>query len=178
MKPLCTLVVLVLVVTPSFAEPLFRVRPIDPWAREALERGLSRSPSFRALVATLEESDVIVHIETSGLLPAGISGQMRFATARGGYRYLRVAITSALSLDQRAAVLGHELRHALEVAESHVSNAEEMRVLYTAIGQAAPGPKNTFETEAALEAGEQVWSELHGLRPATRGTANTRAHRQ
>ena len=100
---------------------------------------------------------------------------MRFATARGGYRYLRVAITSSLSLDQRAAVLGHELRHALEVAESHVSDAEEMRVLYTAIGHAAPGPKNTFETDAALEAGEQVWSELHGLRPADRGPAKARS---
>ncbi len=55
------------------AEPL-TPRPLDPVAVDAFARAQARSAVVRSLVATLEASNVIVHIESSRTLPAGIGG--------------------------------------------------------------------------------------------------------
>ena len=178
MKSVCTLVVLLLNVSSLPAERLYSVRPLDPWAAESLERGLSESPFVFALVAILEKSDVIVYVATSETLPYGMAGQLQFMTAQGGYRFLRVTLDRTLSPNHRAATLGHELQHAREVAESTVVDGDGMRGLYTAIGRRVPGMKNSFETAAAAQAGQRVWSELRGLSDTPREPARARAHGQ
>ena len=40
-----------------------RVRPLDVWAAETLDRGLTRSAVIRSLVDALEGSDLIVHVQ-------------------------------------------------------------------------------------------------------------------
>jgi hypothetical protein len=87
-------------------------RPLDPIAVDAFARALARSAMVRSLVATLEASNVIVHIESSRQMPAGLAGTTRFITARGGFRYVRIAIGADLPRDARVAILGHELQHA------------------------------------------------------------------
>ena len=81
---------------PSFAiagEPL-TPRPLDPVAIDAFARAQAQSALVRSLVATLESSNVIVHIVSSRSLPAGIGGTTRFVTSRGGYRYVRITSPS------------------------------------------------------------------------------------
>jgi len=138
------------------------VRPLDPWATEALELGLAGSALMRELVAALDASDVIVHIETKALLPSYAAGTTRLGGATASYRYVRIVVNRDMLPVARAAVLGHELQHAREIAQSQADDTRGMYALYSAIGQRVPGEGITFETEAAANAGMTVWFELHG----------------
>lgn len=172
MRWLCVIFVSLGYVSAAAAEQSRQVRPVDTWARESLGRGEARSQSFRALLDALEASNVIVHVETLETLPAGISGQLRWAASRGGYRYLRISLLRALEANYRAAILGHELQHAREVADADVWDAESMRTLYATIGHQSPGAKDMFDTSAAADVGVRIWLELHGFRKTEREAAD------
>jgi hypothetical protein len=100
------------------AEDLYHVRAVDAWAAETLDRAQSRSAIVRSLLRELEGSDVIVHVRTASRLPHALAGMTRFVSRTGGYRYLRIDLDRALLPDARAAILGHELQHACEIARS------------------------------------------------------------
>ena len=149
----------------SFADgpaTIGRVRALDPWAVESLDRVATRSPLARHLIDRLEASNVIVHIVTAPVMPSNVAGTTRFVSQRGGYRYVRVSIDRQLLPDTRAAILGHELQHALEIAVSDAVDHDGVRRLYERIGKRVDG-RDHFETPAAALAGRRVWSELHEL---------------
>lgn len=132
-------------------------RPVDPLAAATFARATEGSAIVRALVERLEWSNVIVHIETAARMPAGIGGMTRFVTSRGGYRYLRITLGSALTLTVRSAILGHELKHACEVAESSAADQESMRELFENEGHRVG---QYFETMAAIHVERGVRMEL------------------
>ena len=134
-------------------------RPVDPVAAEAFAQALERSEIVRSLVATLEASNVIVHIESSRTMPAGIGGMTRFVTARGGYRYVRISFSAELWGRDRIAILAHELQHACEVAQSSAADLASLRELFAKSGRRA-GPY--FETQAAARTEKSVLAELRG----------------
>lgn len=136
---------------------LMTPRPADPLAAEFLAQALEQSAVVRSLVATLERSNVIVHIETSRALPDGLGGMTRFVTSRGGYRYLRITIHAALKGRARNAILGHELRHACEVAESSADDVASLRRLFEHTGHRYG---NYYETRAAMEVERTIRTEL------------------
>ena len=139
------------------AGELLTPRPLDPIAAETFARALSRSAVVRSLVAALEQSNVIVHIESSMQMPAGIVGMTRFVTSRGGYRYVRITIGSDLSKTARTAILGHELQHACEVAESGADDIKGMRRLFTLEGHRTG---DYYETVTALQTEKKIRTEL------------------
>jgi hypothetical protein len=141
----------------TVAQVSFAARPLDPIAAKTLERAMARSASVRALVATLEASNVIVHIQTSLVMPEGIGGTTQFVASRGGYRYIRITIDADQSQSARTAILGHELRHACEVAESAADDAKEVLSLYERDGHRHG---DYFETRAAIETERSVRLEL------------------
>lgn len=138
------------------AEPL-TPRPLDPLAAETFERAVAQSSTVRALVAVLEGSNVIVHIQSSRTLPSGIGGTTTFVTSRGGYRYVRITISADLPSRMRAVILGHELRHACEVAESRADDLAAVRELFEQAGRRIGA---FFETRAALDAERPVSLEI------------------
>jgi hypothetical protein len=142
--------------------PVVRVRALDPWAIESFERIAARSPLARQLIHRLEQSDLIVHIVTATVMPSNVAGTTRFVSRQGSYRYVRVAIDRQLLPESRAAILGHELQHALEIAVSDAADHDGVRRLYQRIGHRVAGREH-FETLAAMTAGRRVWSELHDL---------------
>lgn len=155
--------VLAFLLVPSSAtagEPL-TPRPLDPVAIDAFARARAQSAVIRSLVATLESSDVIVHIVSSSSLPGHIGGTTQFVTSSGGYRYVRITIAVGLARSNRTAILGHELRHACEIAASPADDLESLERLFAGAGHRA-GPY--FETRAALEAERQVRDELSASR--------------
>lgn len=163
MRYLSMLVVIMLVFVFAFtfaaiaaAEP-FALRPVDALAADALSRAITRSATVRALVGTLESSDVIVHIEMSWSMPAGIGGMTRFVTSRGGHRYLRITLSNALSGTARTAILGHELQHACEMASSTADDAAGLTQLFERRGD-RHGPY--FETRAAAATEKHIRKEL------------------
>ena len=85
----------------------------------------------------------------------------RFVTSRGGYRYLRISIGSTLTLRMRSAILGHELKHACEVADSSAADVDGLRELFETEGL-RDGPY--FDTRAAIAIERRVLLELQTRR--------------
>lgn len=141
------------------AENLFHIRAVDSWAAETLDRAQSRSALVRSLIRDLGASDVIVHIRTATPLPRSLAGMIRFVNRSGGYRYLRIDLDRALMPDARAAILGHELQHAREIARSGAESQEEVRALFRAIGTLV-NDGQTYETYEAVSTTLRVWREL------------------
>jgi hypothetical protein len=139
-------------------------RPLDPIAAETFARAVSRSAMVRSLVATLEQSNVVVHIVSSLPMPTGIGGTTRFVAARGGHRYVRITIGADLPNAARIATLGHELQHACEIAASQADDVEGLRQMFTREGSREG---NFFETSMAIEVERRVRLEItagHGTR--------------
>ena len=164
MKVSCALVVCWLVVVaapfPAAAQSQRRVRALDVAAAAALERGLVHSPLFRRLVAELEASDLIVHVVTGIALPAKAAGVTRLVWAGPRDRYVRIMISGDLPRAQRPAILAHELQHACEIARSPARDTAAVRSLFQTIGQPGDSPSETYETDAAIDAGIEVWLDL------------------
>ena len=157
--------VIVLVSSPASAGEPLTPRPLDPLTVEAFARAREQSEVVRSLVATLESSNVIVHIVSSPSLPAGVGGITQFVTSRGGYRYVRITLSATLSKSGRTAILAHELKHACEVAASDADNVEELKQLFAKDGHRIG---EYFETAAAIEAERLVRNELGAARTALR----------
>ena len=126
---------------------------------------MRQSPTFRALVQRLAESDVVVYV-CRWHRRAGADGSLTFAAAAGGYRYVVVRVSAQRSQLQLLALLAHELRHAVEVAETPaIVDAPSLARAYAQLGYVShvsrPG-RVAFDTEAAVVAGQQVLSEIQG----------------
>jgi len=158
-----SIVVFALVLVPSFAhagEPL-TPRPLDPVAIDAFARAQTESSLVRSLVATLESSNLIVHIVSSTSLPGGVGGTTQFVTSRGGFRYVRITIAVDLSKTGRTAILGHELQHACEIAGSQADDVKSIGQLFAKTGHRVG---ENFETRAAIDAERLIRNELNAAR--------------
>jgi hypothetical protein len=167
----CSLLLLcLLIATPSLsmaAEPIAEnprrppIRSTDRRLRSLLEDGLRTSPTLRALVARLSASDVVVYLQCDG--PSAPDGRLTFLSSVGGYRYLVVRV-SRFARMQQIAMMAHELQHAVEIADTPaIVDGESLVREYRRIGYENPRsqlPGVSFDTKAAVRAGEQVLREL------------------
>jgi hypothetical protein len=141
--------------------PTRRIRSSDPAVRRLMRRGYRQSATFAALVTRLQRSDVIVYIEDVPRLPAALEGRMMMLPRANGHRYVRIQIALRGAPEDSIAVLGHELQHAVEIAEADdVSDAASLQRLYQRIGIRS-GPQ-VYDTTAAQETGRIVRRELAG----------------
>jgi hypothetical protein len=158
-------------VGPATAEPLSsshtrRVRTLDSHLRALVEQGLRESPTFRALVARLEQSDVIVYLFPDVSPPTGVAGRLTFLSATGGVRYVAVRLRPLGSSVREVAMLAHELQHAVEIAErSSIVDDESLKREYLRIGHPRPWilQGTAFDTRAAIDAGHQVYREVASI---------------
>ena len=138
-----------------------RVRSTDPHILELLHKGVARSKTFAELVTALNTTDVIVYIERSATLPKTLAGRLLLLPLAGNQRYLRIQVRGDLSPVELISLIGHELRHALELAENPtVRDQSAMLSLYQRIGQPSTGALHTYDTHAAQTAGRRVRMEL------------------
>lgn len=142
----------------TFADVPLTPRTLDPEAAATLALAIERSPLVRALVAEIESSNVVVHIQFSWELPGGIGGTTRFVTSRGGYRYVRISLSNRLHGHDRVAILGHELEHAAEIARSDANDRDGIRRFWEATGYRIADL--FFETRSAQRAERTIRQEL------------------
>jgi hypothetical protein len=139
-----------------------RVRVTDARLHSLMVEGMSRSPTFASLVTALNRTDVIVYIESMMVLPKGTLGRLSMMPLKGDFRYLRIQIRAELSRREAIALIGHELRHAMEIAaETEVRDSSSLIRLYERIGNASTG-EHAYDTEAAQDTGRIVRRELAG----------------
>jgi hypothetical protein len=153
-----------------------RVRPLHISICEALDAAYAASPTVRHLVDELEGSDLIIHL--LGQLSDGDSpGMLRFVGSSGGARFVRITLDTTLPVTMRAALLGHELQHALEVARaSWVHDQDSFAALYRSIGHAVGARGMHYDTLEARRVGRRVMREMAAERPgpAQRATGERR----
>ena len=136
------------------------VRPTDSRLQGALQAGLAKSPTFRALVQILDDSDVVVYPSLELTRP-GLRGYLlQQLTVAGPNRYVRLVLSVRLNDAELVAVLAHELQHAVEVAEAiQVRSTPQLRLFFEQAG-VPTGLSRVRETEAALRVQERVRREL------------------
>ena len=88
------------------------VRTIDKRVQRLLGTGVRRSPTFAALMTSLNASDVIVYIEPTQTMPTTLAGRLLLMPIAKEQRYLRIQVSLTMSPDEMIAVIAHELRHA------------------------------------------------------------------
>jgi hypothetical protein len=148
----------------ALESPFRHVRTQDRSVRYLLKRGFTHSPTFAHLMACLDHSDVLVYVEEVARLPGALAGRMLMAPAGHGQRYVRIEIALRGTPDESIALLGHELQHAIEVAqEIAVDDEAALRALYQRIGvRGGDGGDHVYETLAAQQVGRTVRKELLG----------------
>lgn len=132
-------------------------------AQALLADGTKRSATIRSLIGQLEGSDIIVVLQVGPLDRANVDGHTSLITAVAGARFLRVMISGMLARPRALEMLGHELRHVVEIAKVPTARTDAALAAYIrAIGFKTETGR--FETQAALDAEVHVRQELRGYR--------------
>jgi hypothetical protein len=146
-----------------------RVRPYDGRSAALLLEGLERSATMRAIVDRLEQRDVIVYVQMQPALRKRLAGTMTWLAATESHRYVRISLNPELMHESLIAALGHELQHALEVAESpSVVDTASLQAYYEQHGMSTATHINGWDSMAARVVGDDVRRELYGARSARR----------
>lgn len=155
-----------LLLTPAEAHELMtspyrHVRALDPHLDQILSEGLRRSQTLGSLLWALQQTDVIVQIVPSSTLPLSVPGRMMLVPGSGERRFVRIEIRVEGSDEELMVLLGHELQHALEVANApEVRDPQGMLALYRRIGHGGAG-ENDFDTDAAHDTARKIRRELY-----------------
>lgn len=139
-----------------------KLRAIDGAAARLIAEGVERSHTLAALVDRLERSDVIAYVETESCRNKPWAGRLRFVTAAGGRRFLRIGVCAELRRTVQIAMLAHELQHAVEIAGSDAYEVEAVRALYERIGvqRESSGGVVCFDTAAAVAVGRAALKDV------------------
>lgn len=175
------LLTVLLAVDPAAADPANRLehlRPMQPWIAAALERGMRESPTMARIVGDIETAPLIVHILGADGARQGWDGRIQFVSESAGWLYVRIEVRQH-GLPMTAALIAHELQHALEMAAGGVDDVAAFRDLYRRIGLRKPTTAEQYDTPAAVAAGERTLYEIRAaaLAPWARRSAGLRACR-
>jgi hypothetical protein len=141
-----------------------RIRPNDLRSANLLLEGLQRSETLRRLVDDLDDRDVIVYVEMQPKLKARLAGSLTWITATPRFRYLRISWSPEISVNAAIATLGHELQHALEVANApSIVSAPTLEAFYRRHGIDMRS-HNGWDTLAARDRGDEVRRDLAAVR--------------
>ena len=146
------------------ASPHIRVE--DDRLARLLDHGKQRSILLQALIDRLESSDVVVYLRCDRQLRRGVSGRLSYVSTSGSLRYVLVRVGYVGDRRRQIALVGHELRHAVEVAETpEIVDSGSLQAAYERIGYvnraASFAGTLAFESDQAVQAGEQIFRELH-----------------
>lgn len=148
-------------------DPMARLRPTQPLGERVLADGLTRSPTFRRLVSRLERSDVIVYITVRIDMKPSLGGALRVLGRSATDRFVHISLNGQNSQPMLVALLGHELQHAVEVADApDVTSDDSLTALYRRIGVHVS--RDAWDSRAAQETGRTVRAELFDRVPDTR----------
>jgi hypothetical protein len=153
----------------SAAAPTPHVRG-DDHMRRFIDDAASRSTAIREWIDRLQELDVTVYVRAKVFTQRDLEGRVALLSKTESHRYLVIELACNRTELAQMATLGHELFHAIEIAEEpSVVNAETLAALYTRIGikTGDSGGLRTFETGAAAAA------ELRARRQLLTSTRNS-----
>ena len=135
-----------------------RVRSSHAYIRAMIEEAAQRSATFRHLLEAIDATDGIVYVEQGECRHSVRACLSLSVTPTAEFRFLRVLVDARQPDWEVMASIGHELRHAIEVlADSSLKTTEAIFLFYVREGVTMG---STFETTAAVKAGDAVKSEV------------------
>jgi hypothetical protein len=140
-----------------------RVRSTQPHTTTLLREAYDRSPSFRGLVDTLQQSNATVSVQLGACRGGRIRSCVISVTGSERARYIWIKVDPHATHNWLLATIAHELQHAVEIVEHpHVFDAASVRRLYRTIsfGKCREGLSEECETERARATERQVLEEL------------------
>jgi hypothetical protein len=141
------------------------VRILDCPLAAAVAAATGRSATLRDLLDRIQRSDGLVFITQSPAIGAArnlLGGLSYDITRAGSYRMLRIFVSAKVD-DMAMAIVGHELRHALEVLElSDACSEADVDALFDRLGWHMG--VRTVETQAARDAGDTIGRELRAAK--------------
>ena len=122
---------------------------------------MPRSATLARLVATVRASALVVHVVEAEPAGSRWDGTTRFVAAAGGCRYARIALRAQSDAAATAALLAHELQHAVEIVDGDIWDREAFAAWFARTGFPVPAEgAGAFDTDAARRAGVQAWREI------------------
>ena len=137
------------------------VRSESPVIAAAIQEAIERSPSFRALIATINASDTYVFV-SAGDCGHGVRACFVKVAGAGPHRYMFVRVDPRKRDCDLMASIGHELRHTIEVIEDPSIRSDPAKDLFY-LRTAWHGTPRAYETVAAMDAGNAVRSEIEAF---------------
>ena len=120
---------------------------------------------LEGLINRLEASDVVVYVRCDHTLRRGVTGKLSFVGMSAGTRYVLVRVGYLGDRLRQIALIGHELRHAVEVADTAaIVDTASFQREYARLGYvnrlASGNGVIAFESDEAVAAGERILREL------------------
>lgn len=140
------------------------IRSTDARLRALIDDALATSATIRALAERITASDVVVFVACDNDPYARGPGRLNFISSAGGFRYVMVRLKPKRR-DLAIAMLGHELQHAVEIAETpSIVDEDSLAREYLRMGYRSHSSHVglAFDTKAAVETGERVQEEVRG----------------
>ena len=128
-----------------------------------VDEAARRSPAIQDWIERLQELDVTVYVRAKAFSQTDLDGRISLLSTAGRHRYLVIELACGRSEVAQMATLGHELFHAIEIAEEPSAvGPESLAALYSRIGIKTGDSQGlrTFETEAAAAAGLRARRQL------------------
>lgn len=148
-----------------------RIRVLPTCVNTLLEDATAVSSTVRALVARIEQSNLIVYVRCVAFNQATFVGRLMFLTATAGQRYLVIELRNPEQWQTQVVTLAHELQHAVEIADAPwVVNQAGMAQYYSQAGITVGTRRLTFDTDAARQVGLRVQRELSAVLAARQVT--------
>ena len=94
-----------------------RVRSTERFVIALIREGYERSPTFRELIDTLQQSNIIVLVQPHACAGGRIRSCLVSVNGSARERHIRIAVDTRTSHNALIATVAHELRHAVEIAE-------------------------------------------------------------
>jgi len=140
------------------------VRIPDCRKAAAVADAAGRSATLNDLFQRVQRTNGLIFITTPPAIGRAkdiLGGLSLDISVAGSFRILRIYVTCRLD-DTAMAVVGHEVRHAVEVLETSATTEAEVDALYGRIGW--PMSSLSFETQAAIDAQNTIAHELRASR--------------
>ena len=142
------------------------IRPSRVWITRALCQHGRRSATLRRLLTAVGAAPLVVYVEEAGPTPRQWDGRIRFIGRAASWRYVVIDVSPHASGQVVAALLAHELQHALEIDGGRVEDLAAFGRLFARIGfRTGVTGANAFDTAAAIDAGVDTLRELTGQEP-------------
>jgi hypothetical protein len=160
-------------ITPAHAEPRTpcvpaNIRVSPEWITRALCHHQRHSATLRRLLVAVGAAPLVVYVEEASATPRQWDGRIRFIGHAASWRYVVIDVNPHVAGPAVAALLAHELQHALEIDGGRVEDVEGVRTLFARIGfRTGAAGLDAFDTVAAIEAGVDTLHELTGREPLT-----------